>query len=72
MWFREDVRNILLGVELANAHLAAGVHGDEVQAYRAGYTAAIIATAASFGIFFSPADLSNVLTSRAMIDAPRR
>ena len=72
MWFRDDVRNILLGVELANAHLAAGVPSAQVDAYRAGYTAAIIAAAASFGIFFSPTDLANVLASRLMIDAPRR
>jgi len=51
VWFKEDIRNILLGVELANAHLASHYSDDEVRAYREGFKAALAATAVSFGIY---------------------
>ena len=50
MWFKEDIRNILLGIELANAHLACRYPGPEVQVYREGFRAALTAIAVSFGI----------------------
>ena len=48
--FKDDIRNILLGVELANAHLATHYSDTEVRAYRAGFKAALAATAVSLGI----------------------
>lgn len=51
IWFKEDIRNILLGVELANAHLASRYSDAEVRAYREGFKAALAATAVSFGIY---------------------
>jgi hypothetical protein len=51
LWSKEDIRNILLGVELANAHLASHYGDAEVRAYREGFKAAIAATAVSFGIY---------------------
>jgi hypothetical protein len=51
IWFKDDIKNILLGVEFANAHLASYCREDEVQAYRDGFRAALLATAASFGIW---------------------
>ena len=51
IWFKEDIRNILLGIELANGHLASYCSDDEVRAYREGFRAALIATAVSFGIY---------------------
>ncbi len=55
IWFKEDIRNILLGVELANGHLASRYSDDEVRAYREGFKAALAATAVSFGIYqFGP------------------
>ena len=51
VWFKDDIRNILLGVELANAHLATRYSDDEVRAYREGFRAALAAAAVSFGIY---------------------
>ena len=51
IWFKEDIRNILLGVELANAQLAIHCSDAEVRAYREGFKAALAATAVSFGIY---------------------
>ncbi|MBC8492554.1 MAG: hypothetical protein H8D43_02120 [Chloroflexi bacterium] len=51
IWFKEDIRNILLGVELANAHLATHYSDAEVRTYREGFKAALAATAVSFGIY---------------------
>ncbi len=51
VWFKDDIRNILLGVELANAHLATRYNDDEVRAYREGFRAALAAAAVSFGIY---------------------
>ena len=51
IWFKEDIRNILLGVELANGHLASRYSDAEVRAYREGFTAALAAAAVSFGIY---------------------
>ena len=50
VWFKDDIRNVLMGVELASAHLASHCPGHETQAYREGFQAALIATAISFGI----------------------
>jgi hypothetical protein len=66
MWFRDDVRNILFGVELANAHLAAHFADDQVDAYRAGYRAAIVATAACFGILVRETDLNAAMLAIAV------
>ena len=51
LWAKDDIRNILLGVELANAHLATRYSNAEVRAYREGFQAALAATAVSFGIY---------------------
>ncbi|MBC8492518.1 MAG: hypothetical protein H8D43_01935 [Chloroflexi bacterium] len=51
LWTKEDIRNTLLGLELANTHLAIRYNDAEVQAYREGFRAALVATAASFGIY---------------------
>jgi hypothetical protein len=51
LWTKEDIRNTLLGLELANGHLASHCSDDEVRAYREGFRAALAATAVSFGIY---------------------
>ena len=51
LWAKEDIRNVLLGVELASAHLATRCSDAEVRAYREGFKAALAATAMSFGIY---------------------
>jgi hypothetical protein len=50
MWFKDDIRNILLGIELASAHLECHYTGPEVQVYREGFRAALASMATSFGI----------------------
>ena len=67
MWFRDDIRNLIMGLELANGHLAAHFSDSEVDAYRAGYRAALIAMGASCGVFFNERDLNAVLASRAVV-----
>lgn len=50
MWYRDDVRNVLAGLELASAGTACIVTRDEQMAFRAGFRAALMATAVSFGL----------------------
>ncbi len=64
MWFQDDVRNILLGLEIANAHPVAYFNDAEMAAYRAGFRAAIIASAASFGIIIAERDLRIITSER--------
>jgi hypothetical protein len=63
IWFKDDIRNILLGVELANGHLASRYSDAEVRAYREGFKAALVATAISLGI--CPPEIE-----RGVTDAP--
>ena len=53
MWFKDDIRNILLGVELAARSQLLAAEGETTRAYREGFDAAITAIAASFGLFSS-------------------
>jgi hypothetical protein len=64
MWFRDDIRNILLGLEIASAHPTAYFNDSEMDAYRAGFRAAIIASAASFGILIAESDLRRLTPLR--------
>jgi hypothetical protein len=74
MWFKDDIRNVLLGVEVASAlgaHYATEV---EATAYREGFRAALAATAVSFGI--KPSDIRVLLildkeTSLSAIESQR-
>jgi len=55
IWFRDDVRHVLLAVDEANASLATfvwevGSDPGLLRAYRAGFRAALVATALAFGI----------------------
>jgi hypothetical protein len=50
VWFKEDLRNILLGMDVAAANLAANYTQPEARAYRDGFEAALVALAVSFGI----------------------
>jgi len=73
IWFKDDIRNILLGVELANGHLASRYSDAEVQAYREGFQAALVATAVSFGIYPGEIDVEAVGTRsrRAVLSLSR-
>ena len=51
MWFKDDIRNILLGVELAAKSQLLAAEGETTRAYREGFDAAVTAIAASFGLF---------------------
>jgi len=74
IWFKEDIRNILLGVELANAQLAIHCSDAEVRAYREGFKAALVATAASFGIYPSEIEVEAIgwQSNRALMPPSRR
>jgi hypothetical protein len=50
MWFKDDIRNILLSVNLSSAATARWANGDLADAYRLGYTQAIEVLAVAFGI----------------------
>ena len=73
IWFKDDIRNILLGVELANAHLATHYSDAEVRAYREGFRVALAATAVSFGIYLGEIEVEAVGAEpwRALLPPPR-
>jgi len=70
VWFKEDIRNILLGVELANAHLATHYNDAEVRAYREGFKAALAATAVSFGIWPGEITVETAAAGSQMVHQP--
>ena len=57
MWLKEDIRNVLLGIDLACAHMAAERSDVEAVAFRDGFQAALSSVALSLGI--SPMDRSS-------------
>ncbi len=58
VWHRQDIENILRGVELTCQHMAAQCDGPETDSYRRGFLAALAATATSFGIQVNPSPLA--------------
>lgn len=56
VWHREDIENILRGVELACRESTARQVSAESEAFRAGYVAALAAAATSFGIRVRPGE----------------
>ena len=50
MWFQDDIRNVLLGLNMANRALVTSVDYQEGLAFQRGFQAALLATAMSFGI----------------------
>jgi len=50
MWFKDDIRNILLSANLSSAAAVRWADGDLADAYRLGYTQAIEVVAVAFGI----------------------
>ena len=53
MWFRDDVERVLLAVDRANLDIAQRIPTQEMALYRAGFEAAIEATAGAFGIVYN-------------------
>jgi hypothetical protein len=68
VWFRDEIQNALMAVDAANLDLASEVDTPEVHIYRKGYTAAIRAVAAAFGVPYSPQSLSK--SEADVVDAP--
>ena len=58
VWHRQDIENVLRGVELTCQHMAAQCDGPETDSYRRGFLAALAATATSFGIQVNASPLS--------------
>lgn len=54
VFVRGDIENILRAVERANEALAAQLPAGEAASYRAGFSAALRAVAAGFGISLDP------------------
>ena len=50
MWLKDDIRNVLLGIDLACAHMAAERSDYEAAVFREGFQAALSAVAVSLGI----------------------
>ncbi len=50
MYFKDDIRNVLVGIEFASAQTVNGLSDAEQTAFRNGFRAALLAVAASFGI----------------------
>ena len=63
LWIRDDIRNVLLGLELSSRHTAGQVSDGAVDAYRQGFTAALAAAALSFGIPLAEVTARMVVTS---------
>jgi hypothetical protein len=51
LWWKDDIRNVLVGIDLACAQMAADRSEDERRAYREGFRAALSAVAASLGAY---------------------
>ncbi len=50
MWFKEDIRNVLLSLNLVSAATSRWVQDARLDAYRHGYEEAIAAVALAFGL----------------------
>ena len=50
MWLKEDIRNVLLGIDLACAHMAAERSDADAAVFRAGFQAALSAVAVGLGV----------------------
>jgi len=50
VFLREDVKNMLTAVDVANTHLAMLLPGERAAIYRAGFSAAMQAMAAAFDV----------------------
>jgi hypothetical protein len=57
VWFRDEIENALVAVDTANFDVASSVDSPEMRVYRKGYSAAIQAVAAAFGLSYSPKSL---------------
>lgn len=64
VWFKDDIKNLLLGIEVASAHQASHFSGPETLAYREGFRAAIVAAAIGFGIRPTEVDLRSSFSIR--------
>jgi len=50
MWFKDDIANVLYGIDLATARMATDRPDVEAAAFREGFRAALEAVEVSFGI----------------------
>ena len=51
LWWKDDIRNVLVGIDLACAQMATDRSEDERRAFREGFRAALSAVAASLGAY---------------------
>lgn len=50
IWLKDDIRNVLLGIDLACAHMAAERNDADAAVFRAGFQAALSAVAVGLGV----------------------
>jgi hypothetical protein len=50
LWTSDEIRAILLGLELSHVQMAQHMPDEETRTYREGFQAALLAAAVSFGI----------------------
>lgn len=67
IWFKEDIRNILLSIDVSSAATARWSNDPQMAAYRHGYQAALAAVALACGI--SP-DLIKLEAGHVIVHAP--
>jgi hypothetical protein len=67
MWFKDDLRNILLSINASSAATARWSSDPQMVAYRQGYQAALAAVAIACGI---ASDLINVGSGHAPMTVP--
>ena len=70
MWWKDDIRNVLVGIDLACAQMATDRNEDERCAYREGFRATLTAVAASLGVY--PVEAIRTRQEAPSISAPRR
>jgi len=76
VWFRDEIRDTLLAVDIANLDIANSIDTSEMRLYRKGYEAAIRAVATAFGISYplsrSQTKATSELKDINIIDVPAR
>jgi hypothetical protein len=68
IWLKEDIRNILLSVNVSSAATAKWSNDPQMAAYRRGYQAALAAVALACGI--SP-DLISLSSDHGLVPVPK-
>jgi hypothetical protein len=73
IWYKDDIRNVLMGIGVASAHVSERYTDSDIEAYRAGFQAALAAIALGLGIRPSEVVVRTVaVKKREVLPAPGR